>query len=673
MPRQYSCQWRYVQNQEPENFNNFYVASQLLVDGSPVPFPDSASIGIWINPGTAISEAFQLTSTHSAAIAAFIQQSLERKCGMVVFQIPRGSGYIRHADPWASRVADSAIVTSTKSFLSPLQKVVAVDCSAADIDCVSKALNNAAGVIATEASLCDESIKQLGEELKRRLSLPLLSTHPIQPRRVLFITWSRTSAHRASWANALALGLKVVVASSGPWSPEDPSLQKLNLDGYIELDMTLDAGFSQRIVAAVRDYPDHIDGLCGPWDEYMVPVAKAAQELGLFTNGPEPFSISTSKYLTRRTLDPEGKDYFTVKSIQELDAQLESDRQVSYPVVCKPVAGTSSSGVFRADTSSQLREAVRKTLLYSQHTTNPSVLIEPYINGPEVDCNIVLLNGRVLYTEVVDDFPCSGDLSDDATSALFIETQVAVPSRLPESEQKLISESVVAVVRQQGFTTGVFHCEARIRNSSMSYVFGKGATIPDLEPMSDPPRGQPLVYLHEVNARMPGPMSSASTLIARGLDFFGLSLLCSVGAWSTFEALSTPFSRDELCDHTWLINCLVPVSLPKIAPLFPGHSTGDLSHEAVDSKFSPILALAKTNPDLTTYVMRHHVYIEPASKLGGKEGDWLWTTCMVIRSPICRQDARRVAQELPAIYEAFVKQTYGSCAGAAVQLRSHYV
>ena len=642
--------------------------------GSSSPTAVAAGDGIYISEQHACSEAYQLSLTKGPAIAAFLQHCISQKDGFSVFQIPRNSGNAIHSDPWASRVADCAVVSSTKSFLSPLEEVVASISPIMTTEDVAKALDASAGVVSCTLSLCENSIQQLEIELERRLSYPWLSREAIRQRRVCVLMWSRIAVKRASWAAVKALGLKVVVMSSGPWLKADKSPQEYGLDGYIDADMTTDSGLWRRVVDAVESYPDPIDGLCGPWDPYMVPTARAARHLGFFTPGPEPFTISTSKYLTRQMLDPEQKEYFTVTSLNELELRLESSHTIAFPIVCKPVAGMGSFGVFKADNVLQLRDAVSKSLIVSKATTDPRIVVEPYVDGPEVDCNLVLLNGEVLFSEIVDDFPCAADLAKNPTGALFTETQAAVPSKLPKSEQKTITDAVVAAVRQQGFDTGVFHCEARIRNSSMKYVFAESATVPDLEFMEtvNCAKGNS-VFLHEVNARMPGPMSSGATIIARGVDFSALMLLCAVGDWSRYKALSVPFLRDDLCDNVWLINCIVPVSLDKIKPLFPDHPADQLQHQAVDSSYSPILELSKTHPHLTQHVSRHNVYIEPATVLGGKEGDWLWTACIVIRSPISRQHALQMAQSLPEIYEAFVKQKYSQRVEDTVALRSHFL
>ncbi|KAF5687037.1 glutathione synthetase ATP-binding protein [Fusarium circinatum] len=637
-------------------FHNLYIAPKVRNSG---PLETSLGPGVWISDNESQSEASQLKKDQDSAIAALLQQCIAQE-GLCIFQVPRVSGFAGHANPWAFRVADCALVSSTKSFLSPLQEITAPSDSTNTLEGIFKALDASIGAIISPLKIRNGAIDKLEFELTRRLSFPFISPEPIRKRRICFLTWSRIAAKRAAWANAKALGIEVVVMSSGAWSEDDKPPHEYMMDGYIEMDMTTDDGFWRRIADAIKAYPDPIDGLWGPWDPFMVPAAMAARDLGVYTPEPEAFSISTNKYRTRQMLDPDEKDFFTVQSLKELESRLQSTKSVNFPVVCKPVAGLSSWGVYRANNAPQLRDAVQKSLIVSQELPDLRVVVEPYIDGPEVDCNIVLFRGQALYTEIVDDFPCSADLAEDPTGKLFTESQAAVPSRLPENEQRAITDEVVSAVRKMGFDTGVFHCEARICNSSMEYTFTKGATIPDLEPIAKPKISEDTpVYLHEVNARMPGPMSSASSIIARGMDFWMLGVLCAVGDWSRYEAFSVPFLHPEVTDHTWLINCIVPVDLDRIKPLFPDHPADQLAHQAVDSSYSPILELAKTHPHLTKHVARHHVYIEPATRLGGKEGDWLWTMCMVFHTPHSREHAFQLAQEFPEVYEAFVSDRYG--------------
>lgn len=121
-----------------------------------------------------------------------------------------------------------------------------------------------------------------------------------------------------------------------------------------------------------------------------------------------------------------------------------------------------------------------------------------------------------------------------------------------------------------------------------------------------------------------------------------------------------------------LINCIVAVKLEHIRRLFPAFQADELQHQAVDKCYSPILDWSISHPHLTRYIVWHNVYIEPAMRLGGEEGDWLWTACMVLHSPISRKHVLEVAQNFPEIYEEFVKQKYNRNEDGLTCLRSHY-
>lgn len=201
---------------------------------------------------------------------------MSQKYGFAIFQVPKSSGYAIHADPWSFRVADCTLISATKSFLTPLERIVGLTSSIIVAEDVAKALDASAGVVASTLSLRENTIQLVETELERRLSLPWLSSEAIRPRRVCVLMWSRIAFKRASWAAAKALGVKVVVMSSDSWPKSEKLPQEYLLDGYVNADMTTDSGFWHRIVDAVENYPDPIDGVCGPWDPYMVPSAQAA-------------------------------------------------------------------------------------------------------------------------------------------------------------------------------------------------------------------------------------------------------------------------------------------------------------------------------------------------------------------------------------------------------------
>lgn len=293
---------------EAQQFHNLYIVPKVR---NSVPLETSLGPGVWISHNDSQSGASQLRKNQDSAIAALLQECIAQEA-LCVFQVPRVSGLAGHADPWAFRVADCALVSSTKTFLSPLQEIAAPSDSTSTLKGVFEALDLSIGGILSPLELCNETIDKLEFELTRRLSFPFISPDPIRKRRICFLIWSRIAAKRAAWAKAKALGVEVVVMSSGAWSKDDKPPHEYLIDGYMSMDLTTDAGFWRRIADAIKEYPDPIDGLWGPWDPFMVSTAMAARDLGLYTPEPEAFSVSTNKYRTRQMLDPDEKDFFIV-------------------------------------------------------------------------------------------------------------------------------------------------------------------------------------------------------------------------------------------------------------------------------------------------------------------------------------------------------------------------
>jgi hypothetical protein len=651
------CDYHIVRN-STQYFDSLYIAPKSTAS-STASIPTEAD-GVWIFDSDSSSEAHKLSSAKATAISAFIYQaSTGDEPGLLLLQIPRENGYVAHADPWTFRLADCALVSSVQSFLSPLGRMEAYTESVTKSTEIAAALDSSVGAVTSNLSLSAESIQQLEFELQRRLNFPLLSSKPVQSRRVCVVVQSKVSipATKSRWDTAAALGIKVVVMSTGSWWREGSEPDTDLREDTIDVDLSPDSGRTQRIVDAVKSHPHQFDGICTWSDGLLIDVAEAAVQLGLWTSGPKPYSISTNKYLTRQLLDPESQEYFAIDSLEELETRLRSSNSVQFPMVCKPFSGRASEGVYRADNANQLRHAVAQTLA-SKNGVN--VLIEPYIDGPEVDCHLILLRGRVLHAEILDDFPSEADLAEDVTNKLFSETQEAVPSQLPQNEQRAITAAISKIVRLQGFETGIFNCEARVRNSSMRYALAAGATIPDLEVIERPGRKvEPVsVTLHEVNARTPGIASSASSRIAIGIDYWALQILSAVRDWSRYKALATPFSHPDRSDHVWLTNAMIPVTYTGIQPLLSEYPVETWDHQMIDSRYNPLLELSKAHGHLTKYVVRHNANIKEGVRYGYKEGDWVWAGCMVISSPIGREHARKLAEGLQEVYNDFVRQRY---------------
>jgi hypothetical protein len=58
---------------------------------------------------------------------------------------------------------------------------------------------------------------------------------------------------------------------------------------FIELDLTVDPGLPDRVVTAIQDNAGEVDGITTVTEYLLIPVAQAAERLGLPTSPPTSF------------------------------------------------------------------------------------------------------------------------------------------------------------------------------------------------------------------------------------------------------------------------------------------------------------------------------------------------------------------------------------------------
>eukprot|EP00439_Symbiodinium_sp_Y106_P051467 s6935_g6.t2 len=163
----------------------------------------------------------------------------------------------------------------------------------------------------------------------------------------------------------------------------------------------------------------------------------------------------------------------------ENESQLEeAARKVGFPSVLKPVGGLASLGVKKVNNEAELlsvyREVVsvmrglvvsggffvrasaapdERTNVDLDKVIDTTVMLEEYLDGDEVDIDIVMSNGEARYVTVSDNGPTH--------EPYFGETWGCLPSLLPrekvEDLRKMAEDSVKAI----GFENGIFHVEGK--------------------------------------------------------------------------------------------------------------------------------------------------------------------------------------------------------------------
>lgn len=265
----------------------------------------------------------------------------------------------------------------------------------------------------------------------------------------------------------------------------------------------------------------------------------ARELLGLPTQSPLPYTTATNKY---KTSTFEGHRAYQASSVDEAVAICSSAIDLPYPLIIKPCNGWSSEGVTLVHRASDIPSAVQ-AIDTSRHGT--AFVLEPYCSGPEVDVNLILLDGEILFFEVCDDMPKSADSNGSGSLNTFIELNSAFPSALPQDEIEILRDSFHASLLRMGFDSGIYHIEGRVQNSRVNYRAVDG--IVDLYPAEDTstpsriPDIVPKAWLIEINPRPPGMKGTEIIESTWGVDYWSLALLMALRDDARIRALSLPF------------------------------------------------------------------------------------------------------------------------------------
>lgn len=203
------------------------------------------------------------------------------------------------------------------------------------------------------------------------------------------------------------------------------------------------------VLAAAEDYqPDGIMTLAT--DMPMRGVAKASDKLHLHSISYETAVKATDKYDMIKAFKAYGVPspwYYDVDTIDDLKA-LEG--KVSFPCIMKPTDNAGSHGVAKVNSFDELVDNYEYSHSCSRHG---KVIIEEYLDGPEVSVEVMVVNGEVNILQITD------KITTDAPH--FVEMGHTQPSRLPDVIQQQIREVATSACKSLGINKGPAHVEMR--------------------------------------------------------------------------------------------------------------------------------------------------------------------------------------------------------------------
>jgi biotin carboxylase len=215
------------------------------------------------------------------------------------------------------------------------------------------------------------------------------------------------------------------------------------------------------------------------WDETVLEAtAQAAERLGLPHMSARAAARCRDKFATRSSLSTADLPAVRYRLAGSTAEALDAARELGFPVVLKPRALAGSIGVALAGDEAAVREvfAVAEASRFATLPTGHGVLVEEYLDGPEISVDSVVLDGEVHCVHVAHKrlgfppwFEEIGHLIEDWSARPW-----AGPVR----------ELVTGAHRALGVGHGVTHAEVRLTGAGPRLVELNGRLGGDLIPFA---------------------------------------------------------------------------------------------------------------------------------------------------------------------------------------------
>lgn len=250
-------------------------------------------------------------------------------------------------------------------------------------------------------------------------------------------------------------GVKIVVLNK----------EKNWAEPYVDEWILSDTSDHEKSIKAVEDFVNgggvhRIEGVVTFWEDDVLLVSKIADKFGFVGI---PFEVSSrirNKYFFREFCANNGIVYpqhKVVGSKKDIDYVCQN---FHFPLVIKPAYGASSAFVIKAENSAELKESYEYIIehmskdIESALNDGTDIMVEEYIEGSEVDADLLIQNGIIKFCAISDNNP--------TREPFFIETGRSSPSNLPRKDQERILDMVEETLEKLGVQNGCIHFEAKL-------------------------------------------------------------------------------------------------------------------------------------------------------------------------------------------------------------------
>ncbi len=274
-------------------------------------------------------------------------------------------------------------------------------------------------------------------------------------KKTLLVVNTGFSKKRFIFQKLKKLGLTIVVLNK----------EKNWAQPYVDHWILADTTNHKESLAALEKYSSvptnpKINGAVTFWEDDVLLTSKISDKFNFIGIPYHVAKQVRNKYLFREFCQNNNlpvPKYKLAKNQEDLRYILKHFR---FPVVVKPAYGSESSFVVKVENKEDLSEVfqyVKNNIsvnIQSSLSDGLDIFVEEFIDGDEVDIDLLLQNGKVKFCSVADNFNKSKGL-------FFYDSGQAIPSSLPEKQQAPLIEMVEETLEKLGIQHGCIHFEAK--------------------------------------------------------------------------------------------------------------------------------------------------------------------------------------------------------------------
>ncbi len=287
----------------------------------------------------------------------------------------------------------------------------------------------------------------------------------------LIVFGSGQVEYREFMLQRMARRYDILLLSTGPITWESP---------YIKEHATIvpDDAHATRFIAAELGKRHHVAGVLTYFEPFVELAASVAQAIGLGYCDPQRLARCRDKWATREFLARSGVPSARSVLVRTLPEAERAAAEIGYPVVLKPRALAASCGVVLVERHADLAstfELARTTVLPPLHDHLGDVLVEEYLDGPEISVDSAVFRGRLqplIFARKELGFP-----------PCFEETgHIVAPADVVIADVDRVWALLQAAHSALGIDNVVTHSELRLTSSGPCIVEVNGRSGGDLIP-----------------------------------------------------------------------------------------------------------------------------------------------------------------------------------------------